>query len=245
MATTRKQAALIAQLNKERLQSKKQLIETSFARKTAESGLHTHAAEIASLKNELKAKGEMLLALEKDRRRAEQELTRLRGHFDRTTDTPVAAVRPRPRSVSADRLSNLKAQYSKQLLIKSSSPTAYHATKSDDESSVDGKELEKVVLLQKLLLQKSKQLIERDVRVEQLENLCAQQSQIIARLKRAKQFAEELTATRHKLNIRNNQLHALRDECSKNKAEVTALRAEVARLREKLAETYNERLYFS
>ena len=244
-ATSRKQATIIDELNKERVKSKTQLIETSYAKKTAEYSLVSQSTEVTSLKNELKSKGEMLLALEKDRRRLEHELNRFKLNFDRRSETPIAYIRPRTRSVSADRLSSARSRYSKQLLIKSGSPLAYHATKSDDEDDGQSKQdLEKVVLLQKLLLQKSKQLVERDVKVDDLEKLCNEQSQMISRLKRAKQYAEELTEARHKLNLRTNQLNALKEECTKNKTEITALRAELVRLREKLSEFYSEKAYF-
>lgn len=209
LGTQAKQATAIEKLNKERIRLKQQLIETSFQRKNAEFQLHNTAADAQSLKHELKAKGDMLLALEKERRRLEVDLQKNErtGSRSNLSSAATAIVRPRPRSVSADRLRDKRTQYGKQLLLQSGLTNAYVASKvanvdADDEEA----ELEKVVMLQKLLLGKSKQVIERDVKIEELQKRSQELIQQLHRLRRARQFAEELTVTRHKLNIRTNQV---------------------------------------
>lgn len=235
---------------------KRQLIEASFGRKTAEHALSGAHSEITSLKGELKAKGDLMQALEKERR-TKVAYQNYQPYQQQQNSPVIVAVKPRPRSVSADRLMQSRHLYGRQLLFKSSSPAAYEASKrkapslmnltdeamAKEEEEEEDQEMEKVVLLQKLLLAKNRQVIEREVKIEEIEKELGELRVQCHRLSKVRLLARELTDLRHHLNVRTTQLEALKQECSKSKLEVSELKEEVGRLRSRLAEFYSEKIF--
>ncbi|KAI1281916.1 hypothetical protein HDE_13019 [Halotydeus destructor] len=245
----KKQQLLIEQLNQERIKTKKQLIELSYGKKSAEAALSSTGTELAAIKRELKSKNDLMIAIEKERKRSELDSNPSAHRSVSSNHLPiVATVNPRIRSSSVDRLRDKRDQQSKQLLIRSNLVQAYTASREDLATITSGSpsplprsDLEKIVLLQKLLLTKSRQLIERDVQLEELNRTLEHQQQLVERLKRVKQFTDELTQTRHQLNVRNAQLAAVKKECLKYKLKADNLKFESVKLRDRLNQFYTER----
>lgn len=212
--SSRKQSDIIEKTHKEKIQLKKELIESNFQKKQAELQLSNIQDDMRGLRNELKSKGQMILSLEKDRRKLVIELNKIDKNRDQHQDHEGKRIR----SISADRLHERRKDYGRQLLKRgmsaaynaSKSPAADHKNRgrSPPEDPNDGSEtdFEKVLLLQKLLLAKTKILTEREVLIENLQKRNQDLSQNVSRLKRSRFLAEELTETRHKLTLKNKQL---------------------------------------
>ena len=142
------------------------------------------------------------MTLEKERRKLEVDLNRNERHRDEGAQ--------KKRSASADRLHERRKHYGRQLL-KNGMSSAYNTSKvvqgkSNAEEIPSESEFEKVLLLQKLLLAKTKLLSEKEVVVEGLEKKNQDLSQQVSRLKKSRFLAEELTETRHRLSTKTNQL---------------------------------------
>ena len=177
---------------------KKQLIESNYEKKQFELQLRNSQEEIQKLKNELKVKGSLILAIEKEKRKLESDLNR---NLNRDT-TPG---RDRSRSISADRLlDQQRTRLSKQLL-QNGQAAAYTVSKTAD-SPPDQETEEKLVLLQKLLLTKCRSMAEKEVRIEELSRQMQQLDSQVRRLKKTRYLAQELTECRHQLAQKINQL---------------------------------------
>lgn len=229
----KKQEEMIEKIRTEKMQLKKELINTNYERKNFESQLANQIDEVKKLKSELKAKGNMIVTLENSRRKLEVELSKS-GHrsdpcprMSKSGHQSVPCPRMsrsrnssgnsqnsglfRQRSFSVDRLHEQNKSLGRQLL-KSGQSSAYTLSKKGTKKVVSKvtsepeADFEKVILLQKLLLQKTKILAEKEVRIEELERTNSELSLIVSRLKATRHLAQELTDTRHKLALKSNQL---------------------------------------
>lgn len=220
----KKQEELIEKINKEKIKLKKELIESNFERKNFESQLNNQVDEVKKLRLELKAKGNMIVTLENSRRKLEVEMAKsgIRSApcprvFRSRNDSGNGM---RQRSYSVDRLNEQNKHFGRQLL-KSGQSSAYSLSKKGagggtkatglNVTSTTGLDndidtFEKVILLQKLLLSKTKLLTEKEVKIEELERQNNEMTLIVSRLKGTRHLAQELTDTRHRLAIKTNQL---------------------------------------
>lgn len=213
----KKQEELIGKINKEKIKLRKELIESNFERKNFESQLNNQVEEVKKLRSELKSKGNMIITLENSRRKLEVELSKSGTHSapcprtSQSRDGTGSGVRRR--SYSVDRLNEQNKHFGRQLL-KTGQSSAYSLSKKGSTahltpnmaSETDVDTFEKVILLQKLLLQKTKLLMEKEVKVEELEKQNSELLSIVSRLKGARHLARELTDTRHRLALKGNQL---------------------------------------
>lgn len=216
----KKQEEMIEKIRTEKMQLKKELINANYERKNFESQLANQIDEVKRVKSELKAKGSMIIALENCRRKLEVELSksghrsapcprmsRSRNNSGNSQNSGVF----RQRSFSVDRLHEQNKTLGRQLL-KSGQSSAYTLSKKGTKKVVSrvtpepDADFEKVILLQKLLLQKTKILAEKEVRIEELEKTNAALSLGVSRLKATRHLAQELTDTRHKLALKSNLL---------------------------------------
>ena len=183
---------------------KKELIESNYEKKQFELQFKTSLEDVQTLRNELKAKADLILAIEKERRKLQTDLNRSQRQ-DTVKRRGSGDNRSRNRSVSADRLTDQRSRLSRQLL-RSGQAAAYTLSKAPPPPETAAEDSEKLVLLQKLLLQKTRALAEKDVVVEQLSANVQQLGQQVSRLKKTRYLAQELTECRHQLALRTNQL---------------------------------------
>ena len=216
----KKQEEMIEKIRAEKMQLKKELINANYERKNFESQLANQIDEVKKLKSELKAKGNMIVTLENSRRKLEVELSKS-GHrsapcprISRSRNSSGNSQHSgvfRQRSFSVDRLHEQNKSLGRQLL-KSGQSSAYTLSKKGIKNVVSNvtseseTDFQKVILLQKLLLQKTKILAEKEVRIEELERTNSELSLIVSRLKGTRHLAQELTDTRHKLALKTNQI---------------------------------------
>ena len=236
----RKLESVIDSLNKDKTSLKKELIESKYEAKQKELLFKNSQDEVLSLKSELKAKGRLILTLEKERRKLEMQVIRAeRDSRSRDREFNSSKIR----SVSADRFDEKKRNLGRQL-IKTGQGSAYAVTANIDPDSVGEQEVEKVVMLTRLLLSKTRINAQKDLQIESLLKEKNHLSDQISRLKKTKYLAEELTQHRHRLAVKTKQLEALVKEDSKNRQELVTLRTEVIKMRDKLQELYTERTQY-
>lgn len=261
----KKQQDQIDNLKKERISLKKDLIETRYEAKQNENLLKNCQEEVSNLKSELKAKGALIVTLERERRRLEIEVNKISNSpngFSRQSRSRDRSTERGRRSASADRTTDLS--YSRadptattrrtlgKELLKGGEGTAYTASThvdvpnladgySNGQSAESGQVMEKVVLLQKLLLSKIKHLAEKEVMIEQLKREKEELGIQASRLKKTKNLALELTECRHRLNQKTHQLEQLITENTKLKVEVAEMKVELSKLRGRIHELYTER----
>ena len=237
----RKQDSIIEQLKKEKFSLKKELIESKYQEKQNELLYKNSLNEVSSLKNELKVKGTLIMTLEKERRKLETEVTRIGRRESRSRERQSSSYfSPKTRSISADRLQDTRRSLGRQL-IQTGQGSAYAVTTNIDTESMAEGEIEKVVMLTRLLLSRTRLLADRDVQIQSLVKEKTELSTQVSRLKRTKYLAEELTQCRHRLAVKSNQLDSLIDENEKNRNEVVSLRTEIAKLRNRLNELYTDK----
>lgn len=196
----KKQEEIVEKVNKDKILLKKDLIESNYEKKQFELLFKNCQDDVQTLRDELKAKGSLILAIEKERRKLESDLSRNQRDLNRE----LTDIRSRNRSVSADRLVDQRNRLGKQLL-RGGQAAAYAISKTDQETSgeVDS---EKLVLLQKLLLQKTRTLAEKDVTIEDLNQRVRELDLQVCRLKKTRYLADELTECRHQLALKTNQI---------------------------------------
>jgi hypothetical protein len=238
----RKLESVIDNLNKDKISLKKQLIESKYEAKQNELLFKNSQDDVLSLKTELKAKGSFILALEKERKKLETQVHRRRESRSRDRDTSFFSE-PKTRSMSVDRLKEKRMSLGRKL-IKSGQGAAYAVTSNIDADNVGEQEVEKIVMLSRLLLTKTRLNAEKDVQIESLTKEKNELLSQVSRLKKTKYIAEELTQCRHRLSLKTNQLEDLIKEDSKNRNELLNLRTEVIKLRDRLHELYTERNQF-
>ena len=205
----KKQEEIIEKGNKDRISIKKELIESNYEKKQFELQLKNSRDELQGLRSELKAKAALILAIEKEKRKLETDLNRsqkdLASDLSSRSRDPPTGTRSRNRSVSADRLTEQRTRLGKQLL-QTGQAAAYTLSKGNVAAATVAADSEKLVLLQKLLLHKSRLLAERDVTIEHLSQRLEDLEMQVSRLKKTRYLAEELTECRHQLSLRTNQL---------------------------------------
>lgn len=196
----KKQEEIVEKVNKDKILLKKELIESNYEKKQFELQCKNGQEDVQTLRDELKAKGSLILAIEKERRKLESILSRNQRELSREqTDS-----RSRNRSVSADRLMDQRNRLGKQLL-RGGQAAAYTISKHDQDTTGEP-DNEKLVLLQKLLLQKTRTLAEKDVTIEDLNHRVQELDLQVCRLKKTRYLADELTECRHQLALKTNQL---------------------------------------
>ena len=238
----KKQSTIIEHLNKDKISLKKDLIQSKYEAKQNELLLKNRQNEIFSLKTELKAKGSLILTIEKERRRLEIDSRSPSLGISKRESRGRDQNPSHQRSMSVDR-SDKRRNLARQL-IKTGQGSAYVVTANIDSENLSEGEMDRVLVLTKLLLAKTRVLAEKDVQIESLSREKNQLLTLVSRLKRTKYLAEQLMDCRHKLAVKTNQLKALIKENDNNKKEMVNLRIEVAKLRDKLHELYTERTHY-
>lgn len=193
-----KQLKITTELSKERIQLKKQVIDSNFKSRNSELKISNLNEELTKLKGDLKAKGLMMAKIEDEKRKIE---TKLLKNGRKSENQENAGIK---KGSSDEKLQDLKANLNRDLIAKGQT-SAYDASKGSSSSE----NLEKVTILQRLLLAKVNENAEKEVKIEKLEKTCAEYKQSLDRLKLTKQIAEELTITRHKLNVEQKQVKVL------------------------------------
>lgn len=218
----------IGSLKRQIINYKKQVTEITYQWKTSMASTSRLQEQVKKLNDELKAKGTLILTLEKERRKLNNELLTIKSSgqsndFRRgreLTRAPSNNNSPgHRRSSSVDRLSDTRRQLGRQLLTANQGQ-AY--TVSKRESSIES--IEKLVLLQKMLLAKSKCLAEKEVTIEELNNQITDLKVQLTRLSKARHLAQELTSTRHKLALMTHQLDQVKAQLEQSKLEVEKLK---------------------
>jgi hypothetical protein len=204
-----KQKEITERVNKDRILIKKELIESNYEKKQHELLFKNAHEDIQTLKAELQAKAALILVIEKEKRKLESDLSRIQRQ-DHQGREPAADTRSlRSRSVSADRLVDQRNRLGKQLLLRAGQAAAYTITKTDQDTTGES-DSEKMILLQKLLLQKTRTLAEKDVRIEDLNQRVRELDTQVCRLKKTRYLADELTECRHQLSLKTKQLQVSR-----------------------------------
>lgn len=198
----KKQKEITEKVNKDRILIKKELIESNYEKKQHELLFKNAQEDIQTLRAEMQAKASLILVIEKEKRKLECDLSRIQRQ-DQGRE-PADTRYTRIRSVSADRLVDQRNRLGKQLLLRGGQAAAYTITKTDQDTTGE-LDSEKMVLLQKLLLQKSRILAEKDVRIEDLNQHVRELDTQVCRLKKTRYLADELTECRHQLALKTKQ----------------------------------------
>ena len=216
-----KREETIASLKKEIINYKKQLTEITYQWKTSMASQSRLQEQVKKLNEELKAKGTLILTLERERRKLNNELLTIKSgqSSDSRRGREVNASSNHRRSSSVDRLSDTRRQLGRQLLTVNQGH-AYTISKRD--SSIES--IEKLVLLQKMLLAKSKSLAEKEVTIEDLNHQITDLKVQLNRLSKARLLAQELTSTRHKLSLMTHHLDEVKTQLEQSKLEVEKLK---------------------
>jgi hypothetical protein len=185
----------ISELNKERIKTKKQMFEYKFQRDLSENNIKSIQNELLKAQNELKLKNQIFVRIENERRKMQIQIQKNINNqklLSRSSSHNDISVKPENR--------NEKQIENERKLLNNGLLEAYNASKASQD-------IDKTLILQRLLLAKVKQLAEKEVILEEYQKQFNQMKQHINRLKQTKLIAEELTDTRHKLNIKTNQIN--------------------------------------
>lgn len=218
----RKKDETIASMRREIISYKKQTTELTYQCKSSMAAQSRLLEQVRKLNDEMKAKGTLIISLERERRK-------LTGESASTSTQPRGrqvndhSANGRRRSASVDRLTDSRRQLARQLLTANQGQ-AYVVSRK--ESNIES--MEKLVLLQKMLLSKTRSLAEKEVTIEQLNGQITQLKVQLSRLSKARLMAQELTSTRHKVSLLTHQL----DETKK---QVHQSSLYIKKLEEKLA----------
>jgi hypothetical protein len=192
--TLRKQ---ISELNKERIKTKKQIFEYKFQRDLSENNMKSIQNELLKAQNELKLKNQIFVRIENERRKMQIQIQKNMNNeklLSRSSSHNDINVKAENRNIRSE-----KQIENERKLLNNGLVEAYNASKASQD-------IDKTLILQRLLLEKVKQLAQKEVILEEYQKQFNQMKQHINRLKQTKHIAEELTNTRHKLNIKNNQI---------------------------------------
>jgi hypothetical protein len=188
----------ISELNKERIKTKKQMFEYKFQRDLSENNIKSIQNELLKAQNELKLKNQIFVKIENERRKMQIQI-------QKNINNEKLLSRSSSHNDINVKLENRNFRSEKQIenerkLLNNGLVEAYNASKSSQDT-------DKTLILQRLLLEKVKQLAQKEVILEEYQKQFNEMKQHINRLKQTKHIAEELTNTRHKLNIKTNQIN--------------------------------------
>lgn len=198
----KKKDETIASMKREIIGYKKQTAELSYQWKICMAAQNRLLEQVRKLNDEIKAKGLFIIALERERRKLNGEGSSQGNQgAQRSRQINEESTSGRRRSASVDRLSDSRRQLARQLLTANQCQ-AY--TVSKKENSIES--TEKLVLLQKMLLSKTRTLAEKEVIIEELNEQIAQLKVQLSRLSKARLMAQELTSSRHRVTQLSQQL---------------------------------------